>query len=113
MAQPHIQVILADESIPDSLHSALQRTAATAAFWPLSEALRPGRTPAADVVVVVVPDDPTQVAGPLRRLFDRLATTKFAERVYMFTDENIREIYDAAGPEIAQKIRAHDAARRA
>ena len=73
MAQPHIQVILADETIPDSLHSALQRTAATAAFWPLSEAVRPGRTPPADVVVVVVPDDPTELAGPLRRLFDRLA----------------------------------------
>lgn len=45
-----------------------------------------------------------------QRLFDRLETTRFEDRVYEFSDENIRTIYDEAGPVIIQKIRAHDAA---
>ena len=51
------------------------------------------------------------LAPARQRLFDRLATTAFADRVYEFSDENIRQIYDEAGPAIAEKIRAHDAAR--
>lgn len=73
MAQPHIQVIVADEQIPASLHTALQRTSATAAFWPLSEALRSADGPRGDAVVVVVPDDLRALADPLQALFERLA----------------------------------------
>ena len=73
MAQPHIQVILADEIVPDGLRRALERTNATASFWPLTEALRAEPTPSADAVVVVVPEDASHLAGPLRVLFDRLA----------------------------------------
>ena len=73
MARPHIQVILADNAIPASLQSALQRTAATAGFWPLSEALRANAALHADAVVVVVPNDIGDLEGPLRILFDRLA----------------------------------------
>lgn len=73
MARPHIQVILAADAIPHSLGAALQRTPATAGFWPLSEAVRAGHPPAADAIVVVVPEDAAQLAGPLRVLFDRLA----------------------------------------
>lgn len=73
MARPHIQVILAADQIPASLQNALRRTAATAGFWPLSEALREGAPLNADAVVVVVPDEPGTLASPLRVLFDRLA----------------------------------------
>lgn len=73
MARPHLQIILADETIPPSLQAALRRTAATAGFWPLAEALRARRLPQADAIVVVVPEDASTVAGPLRVLFDRLA----------------------------------------
>jgi len=53
------------------------------------------------------------LAPARQRLFDRLATTAFADRVYEFRDENIRQIYDEAGPAVEQKIREHDAARPA
>ena len=52
------------------------------------------------------------IAQARQRLFDRLESTKFEDRVYEFGDENIRQIYDEAGPAIAAKIRAHDAARQ-
>ncbi|HPM23257.1 MAG TPA: SpoIIE family protein phosphatase [Phycisphaerae bacterium] len=73
MAQPHIQVILAADSVPESLRAALQRTSATASFWALSEALRGDPTLMADAVVIVLPQDATALAGPLRVLLDRLA----------------------------------------
>jgi hypothetical protein len=73
MARPHIQVILADETIPESLQAALRRIDATASFRPLAEALRADLAPSADAVVVIVPEDAGGVAGPLRVLFDRLA----------------------------------------
>ena len=43
------------------------------------------------------------------RLFDRLATTNFEDRVYEFNDETIREMYDEAEAEILEKIKAYDA----
>ena len=73
MAHAQILVIVAGDAIPESLQAALRRTHATANFWPLSEALRAGRLPNTDAVVVVVPDDPSHIAGPLRVLFDRIA----------------------------------------
>jgi hypothetical protein len=73
MARPHIQVILAADAVPPSLHVALQRTNATAGFWPLAEALRESGIPDADAFVVVLPEDPATIAGPLRILFDRLS----------------------------------------
>lgn len=72
MPLPHLQVILATESVPDCLRHALQDVPATATYWPLSEALR--SDPAqADAVVLVVPEDPLRLRGSVRALFDRLA----------------------------------------
>ncbi len=73
MARPHIQVILSDHAVPANLRTALQRTDATAAFWPLSETLRGDFTTNADAVVVVVPENTSGLTGPLRVMFDRLA----------------------------------------
>lgn len=73
MATPQIQVVLADETIPENLRQALQRSAAAASFWPLSQALRAGPPVNADAIVVVVPEDTRPLAGPLRVLFERLA----------------------------------------
>jgi hypothetical protein len=73
MSRPHIQVILADNAIPDCLPNVLNRIEATAGFWPLSEALHAQRLPRADAIVVIVPPDISGIAGPLRVLFDRLA----------------------------------------
>jgi thymidylate synthase len=44
------------------------------------------------------------------RLFDRIKTTSFEERVYRFDDETIREIYDEAEAAIRAKIEAYDRA---
>jgi len=73
MARPHIQVVLADDAVPPSLQAALKRTDATASFWPLPEAVRNAPAVQADALVVVVGQDVSQVCGPLRILFDRLA----------------------------------------
>jgi len=48
------------------------------------------------------------LAAARQRLFDRIATTKFEDRVYEFSDADIRAIYDEAGPAIVEKIRIHD-----
>jgi thymidylate synthase len=42
------------------------------------------------------------------RLFDRLDSTSFAERVYEFADPLIRQIYEEAGPQVEAKIREFD-----
>jgi hypothetical protein len=42
-------------------------------------------------------------------LFDRLATTQFADRVYNFYDPDIQEIYQESEAAIREKIRAYDA----
>lgn len=73
MARPHIQVILAADAVPEGLRTALQRTAATTSFWPLAKAVRLNATASADVFVIVVPPDTSELLGPLRVLFDRLA----------------------------------------
>ena len=73
MARPHIQVVLASDIVPESLRTALHQTNATAGFWPLAEALRADLSAAADAIVIVVPEDSSGLAGPLRVLFDRLA----------------------------------------
>jgi thymidylate synthase len=46
------------------------------------------------------------------RLFDRLATTDFEDRVYEFHDEMIREMYDEAEAKVTAKIKAYDAAHQ-
>lgn len=43
------------------------------------------------------------------RLFDRLASTAFEDRVFRFGDPMIREIYDEAEAAVREKIRAEDA----
>jgi thymidylate synthase len=43
-----------------------------------------------------------------QRLFDRLITTTFAERIYNFSDEMIREIYNEAEAAVRQKIAEYD-----
>ena len=48
-----------------------------------------------------------------QRLFDRMATTSFEERVYQFSDPMIQEIYRDAEAPIRAKIAAEDAAGRA
>lgn len=49
------------------------------------------------------------LAGARQRLFDRLATTQFDDRVYNFNDPDIREIYQEAEAAIRAKIRDYDA----
>jgi len=44
-----------------------------------------------------------------QRLFDRIKTTTFDERVYHFSDPMIREIYDEAEAIVREKIREFDA----
>ncbi|MBI3986962.1 MAG: hypothetical protein HY343_08590 [Lentisphaerae bacterium] len=48
------------------------------------------------------------IAGARQRLFDRLKTTAFADRVYNFKDPDIRDIYTEATPAILEKIKATD-----
>ncbi|MEW6251456.1 MAG: SpoIIE family protein phosphatase [Planctomycetota bacterium] len=73
MARPHIQVILADDAVPENLRAALQRVDATASFAPLSEAVRGDTGRGADALVMVVPENTSRLAGSLRTVFDRLA----------------------------------------
>lgn len=42
------------------------------------------------------------------RLFDRIETTDFEDRVYEFEDEMIREMYDEAEETVLAKIKAYD-----
>jgi thymidylate synthase len=44
-----------------------------------------------------------------QRLFDRLAKTDFADRVFHFYDPDIQEIYQQAETAICEKIRNEDA----
>jgi len=48
------------------------------------------------------------IADAKARLFDRLATTKFADRTYRFDDEMIRDMYTEAEPAIRAKIAEYD-----
>jgi thymidylate synthase len=43
-----------------------------------------------------------------QRLFDRMATTDFEDRVFELSDEMIAEMYEEAGPAILEKIRVYD-----
>jgi thymidylate synthase len=43
------------------------------------------------------------------RLIDRIGSTDFEDRVYEFSDEMIREIYDEAEEAVLQKIKTYDA----
>lgn len=47
-----------------------------------------------------------------QRLFDRLESTAFEDRVFRFSDPLIREIYDECVPAIKEKIRDFDARNR-
>ena len=49
------------------------------------------------------------IAGARQRLFDRLPTTRFEDRVHNFNDPDIREIYQEADTAIREKIRNYDA----
>ena len=49
------------------------------------------------------------IAEAKQRLFDRLATTAFDDRVYRLDDPVIREIYDGAAEAVRAKIAAYDA----
>jgi thymidylate synthase len=48
------------------------------------------------------------IADAKARLFERLATTTFADRVYAFSDEMIQEIYHEAEAAVRLKIEAYD-----
>lgn len=48
------------------------------------------------------------IADAKVRLFDRLATTSFDQRVYRFSDEMIQEIYQEAGDTVRHKIETYD-----
>ena len=49
------------------------------------------------------------IATAKQRLFDRIKTTPFTDRVYCFNDEMIREIYNEAEATVREKIRDFDA----
>ncbi len=73
MARPHIQVLVAEELVPESLRAALQRVDATAGFGALADSLRHPASTRADAFVMVVPPDTEHLADPLRSFFERLA----------------------------------------
>ena len=73
MATPHVQVILADETIPEALETALRTSGVSASFRPLDDAVRDGRVPSADAFVVVAPADSRPITAGLKVLFNRLA----------------------------------------
>jgi hypothetical protein len=70
---PHIQIVLEDQRLPESLATAIRRVGGTASFWSLSDTLRVGLTSSADAIVVVAPSDTPGTAGRLQSLFDRMA----------------------------------------
>ena len=49
------------------------------------------------------------IANAKQRLFDRMSTTDFSERVYEFTDPMIQEIYTEAEQTVRDKIKEFDA----
>ena len=51
------------------------------------------------------------IADANQRLFDRMATTSFADRVYRMDDPMIREIYDEAEKAVHAKIGEYDKSR--
>ncbi|MBI2442103.1 MAG: hypothetical protein HYV35_12125 [Lentisphaerae bacterium] len=53
------------------------------------------------------------IAGARQRLFDRLAGTRFEDRVYNFYDPEIQAIYQEAEAAIREKIRGYDASHSA
>ena len=53
------------------------------------------------------------IAGARQRLFDRLASTQFEDRVYNFYDPDIQEIYQEAEAAICEKIKTYDAGQGA
>ncbi|MCH8804659.1 MAG: SpoIIE family protein phosphatase [Planctomycetes bacterium] len=73
MPTPHVQVILADETIPEALETALRTSGVSASFRPLDDAIRDGRVPSADAFVVVAPADSRSIRAGLKVLFSRLA----------------------------------------
>ena len=48
------------------------------------------------------------IADAKKRLFDRIETGAFEDRVYSLSDPMIQEIYDEAGPAVEEKIRTYD-----
>jgi hypothetical protein len=73
MSRPHVQVILAEDTVPEALGAALTQAGVNASFWPFAEALQHDTMKSADVLVLVTPADTSELRRPLRLLFDRLA----------------------------------------
>ena len=48
------------------------------------------------------------ITAAKERLIDRIDSTDFEDRVYEFSDEMIREIYDEAEEAVLQKIKTYD-----
>ncbi len=114
MSRPHVQVVLADHAIPDALRAALERTGATASFWPLAEVLHADPGAAADAVVIVLPARPGEQTSKLRLLFDRLAEHPRAALVLVPGGEPLPILdHPPAVPVVyAQDLDAHDLAVR-
>ena len=48
------------------------------------------------------------ITAAKERLIDRIGSTDFEDRVYEFSDEMIREIYDEAEEAVLKKIKTYD-----
>jgi sigma-B regulation protein RsbU (phosphoserine phosphatase) len=72
MPRPNIQVVLAEQAVPDALRAALDHCDAITSFWPLDQALRHDALRSADAVVLVAPATLGELTRPLRIFFDHL-----------------------------------------
>lgn len=72
MSQAHVQVVLADATLPPMLESALKRVQASTSFVRLADALERGVSPACDAVVVVSQNAPAQPGGQVDSLLRTL-----------------------------------------
>lgn len=73
MPQPHVQVVLSDETPPPALDEALRRINASTSFSPLTDARLRAPTRATDAVVVVRSRDPALEASDLSALLWRIS----------------------------------------
>ena len=73
MPGPHVEAILAHDSVPPTLREAVRRTGVSVSFRPLSDALRTGLSAIADAFVIVGGTDAQALDRPLRVLLQRIA----------------------------------------
>lgn len=73
MPHAHLQILLADETMPLRLTQALERIHATTSQRSFAEALRSAEPPHGDAFVLVAPDHATETIAKLRLLLDRIA----------------------------------------